>query len=370
MIDIFSVPDYKTFFLQYIDKNLSGYSKLDEAKLQFRFEKSTSDLYPLGVRCTYRAFAHDIVLLLFDRKYVPMDRLSFTGKNIGHQAVEASIDWQPRDSTTNELLGIFIMLRMPNVPIIPQGLLYLSKASIDNTIKGVKRHFSKSPAIIKTWEDWDSDNCPKSDSISEYLTWKPLIIPLAELFSLSSLFCIAPSEIAPLKSRKRIRDHEPLEKVISTASVQTSSFSKQTPYVWADSREPVIVSNTRSTVDDDLLMERDYSLLTNIALKDLLIKIKSTYAIVTNTSGSKTVLVDLVQKAVAAAKSKIETGAGASKSITPNIGEYETSRDDGEDEMDIDSVSQEFLCDYCGDDYDDAVYENLMGLIGHLNYDT
>jgi len=49
VIDVFSVPDYKTFLRPMIDKKLSNYAKLEETKLQWHFQKTTDSNFPLGV---------------------------------------------------------------------------------------------------------------------------------------------------------------------------------------------------------------------------------------------------------------------------------------------------------------------------------
>ena len=49
VFDIFSVPDYKSFLRPMIDKKLKYYSKLEETKLQWHFEKTTEPEFPCGV---------------------------------------------------------------------------------------------------------------------------------------------------------------------------------------------------------------------------------------------------------------------------------------------------------------------------------
>jgi len=47
--DIFCVPDYKRFFRPVIDKKLAHYTKLEETKLQWHFEKTADPNFPCGV---------------------------------------------------------------------------------------------------------------------------------------------------------------------------------------------------------------------------------------------------------------------------------------------------------------------------------
>lgn len=143
VIDIFWVPDYKAFFQPFIDCNLSHYSKLEDTKLQWHFEKTEDLQFPLGVKSTYRAFARDSVILIYDRVDIPREKLSYTGVNTGLQAVEAIIRWEPRNETTSVLEGQFQLVARPEQPLISQGLVKGSKADLDKTMNAVKLYFKR-----------------------------------------------------------------------------------------------------------------------------------------------------------------------------------------------------------------------------------
>jgi len=64
-------------------------------------------------------------------------------------------------------------------------------------------------------------------------------IPFSRIFEFSSEEVILFPTATQATSRKRVRAVEELHKVISTASVQTSTNPFQAPYVWADTGIPV-----------------------------------------------------------------------------------------------------------------------------------
>jgi hypothetical protein len=50
---LFFVPNYEEFFEDFIDKKLGGHAKKEKAKLQWRFQKTKQDGFPLGVKVNY-----------------------------------------------------------------------------------------------------------------------------------------------------------------------------------------------------------------------------------------------------------------------------------------------------------------------------
>jgi len=133
--DIFSVPDYKSFFGQYIDPNLGHWTKLDEAKLQWRFQKTEDPGFPLKVKSTYRAFAQDDVILILSGHCIPKEKLSFAGRNVHYQGVEASIRWEPRSKITSKLTGQFQLIGDPKIAIGPAELVQGSRAKLNKVFR-------------------------------------------------------------------------------------------------------------------------------------------------------------------------------------------------------------------------------------------
>ena len=50
---LFAVPNYELFFNDFIDKNLVGYTKKYDTKLQWKFTKTTETGFPLSVKSIY-----------------------------------------------------------------------------------------------------------------------------------------------------------------------------------------------------------------------------------------------------------------------------------------------------------------------------
>jgi len=331
--DIFSVPDYKSFLLPMIDKFLAYYSKLEDTKLQWSFQKTRDPSFPLGVRVKYRAFARDTVILLVTKEAVPKGKRSLSAKDVGYQGVEASIDWQPRNED-GELTYITICDR-PTVAIRPQGLVLGSRKVLNNVLAAANAHFHKSQRDLDLWRQWNA-TMPENDSVVEYLRSMPLHIPFCSIFSLTHE-AVSAETIAPLGSRKRARPEgkEPLLKVISTASVQTSTHPRQPPFVWADTGLPVDtrVGDVVQDSDASLLEERDYTALSNDALKKLLVSLKGKYNINTRiTATNKTQLIELVARAVPLARAAAASTALPAAATTTDDAAAMDIDDDADDD--------------------------------------
>ena len=253
------------------------------------------------MRIRYRSFCQDNVILVLHRRTIPADKLSYTGANIGFQAVEALIDWQPRVESSGELLWMSLC-EHPKIPIKPAALVEGSRALLDKVLKSVEAHFSSAPRVFEAWRQWNS-SIPASDDIADYLKIRPLHIPFEAIFNISGHATIDSSS-ATVKSRKRLRPEELLHKVLSTASVQTSKHSRQAPYVWADTGASVFVGvEADADLESDPLAEKDYNLMTNNELKDLLVTLKEKYGVFTKVNAAnKKTYVELVVKAVACAR--------------------------------------------------------------------
>ena len=312
VVDIFWVPDYKSFFRPSIDPKLKYYSKLDETKLQWRFEKTNEPRFPLGVKTTYRAFAQDSVILIYERCDIPMEKLSYTGSNTGLQAVEARIHWEPRNEETGVLDGQYQLFDRPTNHLLPQGLVKGSRANLEKIINAVKLYFNKNldpksqSPHVDSWNAWVSSNCPVNNSVVDFLEGKELEIPLAHIFNLSlenETSTSVESSIELIASKKRGRPrHEVLLQIESTASVQTCTHLRKAPYVWVDTGLPV----GRTAADQgssDLLMERNYELMSNADIKKYLFDLNDKYNIHSKINApNKKTLVELAKKAVVLAR--------------------------------------------------------------------
>jgi hypothetical protein len=122
-------------------------------------------------------------------------------------------------------------------------------------------------------------------------------IPLCELFQtatplVSSVFAAPESRVV-----------NTLPLVRSTASVQTTRNSRQPPFVWLDTGLPVFPEINNTVVhtqeeDDDLLARKDFNILTNKTLIELIGKLNAKYGLKLSKAGKKDVLIQKVEKAI------------------------------------------------------------------------
>ena len=273
---IFAVPNYDLFFEDFIDKKLVGYTKKYDTKLQWKFSKAGAPEFPLGVKSIYRAFCADNVLLIVDKKFIPEDKLAYSALNVGMQAVEALVDWQPKNRITNKVIGQFQLQKFPTKKIIPQGLVSGSRAKLNAVVNSIKRRFGESSPVAKSWIEYSTNTAPTDDDVLKYFKDHPVMYPefLKKLFiSLESISEV--QWVNPVISRKRVRE-ETIHQIISLPSVQTTQHPRQSPYVWADTGAPVFEQNA---VDPsiDLLHDRDYSKMSRNALLDLITQLNELY---------------------------------------------------------------------------------------------
>ena len=270
------MPDYDLFFEDFIDKKLVGYTKKFDTKLQWKFTKSDAPEFPLGVKSIYRAFCSDNVLLIVDKKFVPEEKLAYSALNVGMQAVEALVDWQPKNRITNKVVGQYQLKKFPTKKIIPQGLVSGSRAKLNAVVNSIKRRFGELSPVAKSWIDYSTNTAPSNDDVLKYFNDHPVMLPefFKKLFI--SLESITEAQwINPVISRKRVRE-ETIYQIISLPSVQTSQHPRQPPYVWADTGAPVFEQNAVDP-STDLLHDRDYSMMSRNALLDLITQLHELY---------------------------------------------------------------------------------------------
>ena len=220
------MPDYESFFKPFIDPNLKNFSKGPDTQLQWRFEKDLSERFSLGVKATYRSFSADSVTLIWPKDYFPANKLSYCGINIGFQAVNDIVTWQPTNRINGELVGQYHLLSNPNFHLLPQGFVLGSRNLIDKVLAGVKSHFNEDSREDLAWQAWNASDAPKNDNVKEYWAserppYMPTLEPLSQYFNRTD-FSLPDCDIRDIKSRKRVRE-EKLLTVVSTASVRTSS---------------------------------------------------------------------------------------------------------------------------------------------------
>ncbi|KAJ1436461.1 hypothetical protein B484DRAFT_428616 [Ochromonadaceae sp. CCMP2298] len=117
VVDIHMVPNYKAFFLPFIDPALKKIHKLDNTVHQWRFEAVEPDpvQFPRGVKIMYRTYASEEVVKIV--KKPKRQCKSADGTLTGLEAVTCLVSWQPvRDLRTGkEMDGMYILRGMPEL---------------------------------------------------------------------------------------------------------------------------------------------------------------------------------------------------------------------------------------------------------------
>ena len=117
IIDVFAVPNYKTFLAPHIDQYLSHLHKLDETVHQWKFEAVAPDSdFPLGVKTMYRMYASDQV--------IKIDKVAqFAAKTVdatltGQFAYTLLVQWEPAVCPDEKRMveGTYLLNSLPTLP--------------------------------------------------------------------------------------------------------------------------------------------------------------------------------------------------------------------------------------------------------------
>jgi hypothetical protein len=175
VIDVFAVPDFKKLLDDYVDPSFRAQSKCEKTQLQWSFEACTPDDYfKNGVKVFYRAYCADEVCQIIE-------------DNTKQCGVEAKVcdvfDFPVRDEKDGILVdGMTVLQSLPSKKPDPYPFVPNSREILDSVLLKVRQEFTTChPKLVAEWEDWATKEAPASDSVEQYLTRKPLHIPLGDL---------------------------------------------------------------------------------------------------------------------------------------------------------------------------------------------
>jgi len=179
VIDLFAVPDYKSYIEPFMDSKFGRYAKEQWTQLQWKFTRiDKSRDFPLGVKITYRAYAADTVCL------VSADESKEYGFNV--ENVEVIV--QPAAST-GQVEGLYLLEKFPTGQIKPDGFVKDSRELLDSCLAKVRSTFGmfkvdENPNSVNTvveWNDFSANIAPQSNNVQEYCLSHPLYIPFEDI---------------------------------------------------------------------------------------------------------------------------------------------------------------------------------------------
>ncbi len=111
IIDLYTVPNYKTHFDEYSDLKFSRYCKEEQTQHQFFFEQiPISDDFPLGVKTTYRAYAAENVIEIVEDLKV----------DVKLRAVNVRVNTYPTaESNGTKVGGMYVLQEYPTSKNLP-----------------------------------------------------------------------------------------------------------------------------------------------------------------------------------------------------------------------------------------------------------
>ena len=115
VVDVFVVPDYKSFLSSSIDKDFQGWTKGERTQLQWMFDRPPEDsahYFPNGVRVQYRAYCSGEVVEVRPIGDIPSSYVTEAGLAIGYQAVNTIVSWHPQPRPAKPR-GMFLLTSLP-----------------------------------------------------------------------------------------------------------------------------------------------------------------------------------------------------------------------------------------------------------------
>ena len=206
--DILCVPDYMQFMQPYIDPNLARCDKEKWTELQWTFESvERSELYPHGVKVTYRKFSAPEVFLIHELKKPKERPMPQNGEeNVGEEkeadkesteeklwndaspeAREFGFGWRKYKVNTHPVVekpgdtdGMYLLQSLPDGKrqFQPQPFVRDSRKELEKLVALTIRKFGKVPRVRGEWEAWKDFKTPQPDDVLEYCREKSLEIPL------------------------------------------------------------------------------------------------------------------------------------------------------------------------------------------------
>ena len=166
VVDVFAVPDYHEWLERHIDSEFGKCHKGVQTMHQWQFEKVTTSVhFPMGVKTSHKLFsadtAYEIVVSSFPHE-------NECGRLLGLKAIETLSFWGPVDNPKRPD-GMYLLRSYPSDKIAPKALKIDSLASLEKTVRDVRKYFGESHATTKAWVDWATSSAPTSDDVYEYI---------------------------------------------------------------------------------------------------------------------------------------------------------------------------------------------------------
>lgn len=133
-VDLFCLPDYKTFIGPHVDPQFGKAFKEQWTQLCFRFRAvEPSQDFPHGVEMHYRAFAQDEVFEIVDTN------LWECGKGVR----KCHVKWFPEGK------GMYILRTLPSGIVPAANFVQGSYAAIKSNVHGIMNHYSKYDSYVR-----------------------------------------------------------------------------------------------------------------------------------------------------------------------------------------------------------------------------
>jgi hypothetical protein len=222
VINIMCVPNYKLYMKGYVDPQLSRCDKGKWAELQWFFDKvPVSELYPCGVKVTYRKFASEVAWVI-DELFPPKVRNNTGEGTTGEEEKESEADrlWKdakqyerdygfsvravkinthPVIEKPGDVNGMYILKSLPDgtKSFVPMPFIANSKRDLDALVNGPSmRKHGNVPGVKREWEEWKVHPAPHSDDAVENCQRVPLVVPFLNVLFNGSIIDVD-TEIIP-----------------------------------------------------------------------------------------------------------------------------------------------------------------------------
>jgi len=174
VFDVLVVPDYQSFFKDFIDKKLSRYAKEGNTQHQWCFSAvPKSPYFPLGCKTQYRAFCSNKVI-----EFHVKDRLnciSTIGSLTGLEPMKTLVHWYPLATASRPVDGFYILNQLPNLrmelsphgiplKVYPRSVNAGVKDGITETLTEIRNKYPINSDILRTWNDWYERTAAHLDS--------------------------------------------------------------------------------------------------------------------------------------------------------------------------------------------------------------
>jgi hypothetical protein len=173
VIDLFCLPDYKQMLKDCIDPHLGRLFKEEWTQLQVILEADNNS--PMGVKCTYRAYAQDdFIEIVEEENYPGPDAQSISGLIPQHCKVRTRP--LPSEQPVN------ILRSFPIGDFSPAPFIAGARELMESTATTMISSYRKSkPKVSEQWEDWMNNVAPLSDNAQEYAVNRCGVVPILKI---------------------------------------------------------------------------------------------------------------------------------------------------------------------------------------------